>query len=249
MPTSPATPPEDDSQPTLPRRPAEARIHPEIAHLAVPLSSLHAYEGNARRGDLALIGESLTENGQYKPLVVNKGTLTGRPDEILAGNNTYLAAVSLEWDSLAVTYVDVDDERARKILLVDNKANDAAGYDHEQLATILAEVGQQNLVGTGFSIAETEKIIEAAQIPPEIDLPSTGAGTGTAGRAEVLEWGYVGWSRTRVQITGDEVAALDARLKAYVAQTSSDVGFGFALAGDARPDEDTAADGTDRETA
>jgi ParB-like chromosome segregation protein Spo0J len=238
VPTTPATPREPESQPTRPRRPAEARIHPEIAHLAVPISSLRMYEGNPRRGNLAVIAESLTENGQYKPLVVNKGTLTGRPDEILAGNNTYLAAVSLEWESLAVTYIDVDDERARKVLLVDNKANDASGYDHEQLAAILAEIGQQNLVGTGFSIAETEKIIEAAQIPPEIDLPSVGAGTGTTGRADVLEWGYVGWSRTRVQITGDEVAALDAKLKAYVSQTSSDVGFGFALAGDAADEDD-----------
>jgi ParB-like chromosome segregation protein Spo0J len=221
----------------------KANIHPELADLAVPLEQLHTFPGNARRGDLALIAESLRENGQYKPLVVNRGTHTGRPGEILAGNNTFLAAVSLEWDRLAVTFVDVDEERARKILLVDNKSNDVAGYDHEELAAILAEVGQENLAGTGFSLAETEKIIDAAELPAQIDLPSLGAGTGTSGRTDVLEWGYVGWSRTRVQVTGAEVAALDERLKAYVAETSSDVGFGFALAGDAAAFDEPAVDG------
>lgn len=221
---------------------AKFKIHPEIAHLAVPMESLHTYPGNPRVGNLALIAESLQENGQYKPIVVNRGTHTGRPNEILAGNNTYLAALSLEWSEIAATFVDVDEARGRKILLLDNKANDVAGYDHEALAAILAEVGQQDLIGTGYTLAEAEKILDAAELPAEIDLPSTGSGTGTTGHAEALEWGYLRWQRTTVQITSDEVEGLNRALKRYVAENGTDVGFGFSLLGDDEEDDDASGE-------
>ncbi|WP_233717036.1 hypothetical protein [Mycolicibacterium vinylchloridicum] len=39
------------------------------------------------------IAESLSQSyGQYRTIVVNKGTLTGRPNEVLAGDHTLMAA-------------------------------------------------------------------------------------------------------------------------------------------------------------
>jgi hypothetical protein len=71
------------------------------------IEELTLFVGNARRGDVPAIAESLAQNGQYKPVVVNVGTTTGRPDEVLVGNHTLLAARSLGWESIDVCYVDV----------------------------------------------------------------------------------------------------------------------------------------------
>ncbi|MDX3097732.1 hypothetical protein PV417_24845 [Streptomyces sp. ME19-03-3] len=40
---------------------------------------------NPRTGDVDAIAESLRVNGRYKAIVVNRGTHTGRPNEVLAG--------------------------------------------------------------------------------------------------------------------------------------------------------------------
>nr|WP_278259535.1 ParB N-terminal domain-containing protein [Nocardioides convexus] len=88
------------------------------------------FEGNARRGDVQKIAHSLQANGQYRPLVVRRET-----SEVLAGNHTFQAAQLLGWESVLVTYLDgLTDAQARKIVLVDNKSNDAAGYDDTALA-------------------------------------------------------------------------------------------------------------------
>lgn len=61
----------------------------------VPLGDLKLFPGNARRGDVDLIVQSLKAHGQYKPIVVNARDMT-----ILAGNHTYQAAGVLEWKKI-----------------------------------------------------------------------------------------------------------------------------------------------------
>jgi hypothetical protein len=87
-----------------------ARIPESMAPLAVAISDLVPYHRNPRTGDLPAIVESLRVNGQYKAIVVNRGTHTGRPNEILAGNHTFAAAKELGWEEIAATWVDVDEE-------------------------------------------------------------------------------------------------------------------------------------------
>lgn len=45
----------------------------------------------------------------------------------------------------------------------------------------------------------------------------------------VLTWGYLQWKATRVQISEDEVDALNDVLRAFVEERNTDVGFGFYL--------------------
>ena len=47
--------------------------------------------------------------------------------EVLAGNHTLLAARALGWKEIAATFVEVDDEYAKRILLVYNRTDDLAG--------------------------------------------------------------------------------------------------------------------------
>jgi DNA modification methylase len=119
----------------------------------VPVADLKPYPGNARRGDVELVAESLRENGQYKPIVVQEST-----GYVLAGNHTLQAAIAEGWSEILATFVEVDDDRARKINLVDNRSNDVAGYDDEALAELLREL-DGDLSGTGFEQVDVDALM------------------------------------------------------------------------------------------
>ena len=113
-----------------------------------PVDQLRSFHKNPRRGDVEAIADSLRVSGQYRPIVVNRGTLTGRINEVLAGNHTLAAAKSLGWDRIAVLWVDVDDEAARRIVLADNRTADLGTYDDDVLVGLLQSM--TDLAGTGY---------------------------------------------------------------------------------------------------
>lgn len=149
-----------------------------LAELKVPIGDLEHYPGNPRRGDVAALKASLERNGQYRPIVVNR-----RNQEVLAGNHTLRAARELGWHEIAVTYVDADDDQAARIALVDNRANDVAGYDAQALADLLRSL--PDLAGTGYDADALEAVLadlddqaRAGQTDPE-DIPEPPAETAT----------------------------------------------------------------------
>ncbi|HEX5119831.1 MAG TPA: ParB/RepB/Spo0J family partition protein [Pseudonocardiaceae bacterium] len=122
------------------------------------MAELRTYHRNPRQGDVAAIRQSLRVHGQYKPVVVNRGTYTGRPSEVLAGNHTVLAAREEGWTTLWVGWVDVDDDQAARIVLVDNRTADRAEYDDRLLAELLADL--PDLDGTGYDPGDLDKLIK-----------------------------------------------------------------------------------------
>lgn len=138
--------------------------------LLVPIEEIAHYPGNARTHDEALLRDSLERNGQYRPVVINRGTLTGRPNEVLAGNGTTGAARDLGWTHVAATFVDVDDEQARRIVLIDNRANDVAGYDLDALADLL-KAAQPDLSGTGYDQNFFDGLIASLYRPDQLTDP------------------------------------------------------------------------------
>jgi ParB-like chromosome segregation protein Spo0J len=118
---------------------------------SVPLSSLEAYPTNPRRGDIEAIAQSLKAHGQYRPIVVQYGS-----NFILAGNHTYKAAKKLGWKKIKITYVEVDEESARKIVLADNRLTDLASYNEPLLKSLLNALPE--LDGTGFTQSEVETL-------------------------------------------------------------------------------------------
>jgi DNA N-6-adenine-methyltransferase (Dam) len=76
---------------------------------------------------------------------------------VLAGNHTLRAARALGWGEIAVTFVDVDEEQAARIVLVDNRTNDLAGYDDTELAALLE--GLPTLDGTAWGEDELERLL------------------------------------------------------------------------------------------
>lgn len=135
----------------------------ELKVESVDIDTLNTFEGNARRGNVDVIAESLQTNGQFKPIVVNRGTQTGNPNEVLAGNHTLEAAVSLGWEQIQVVFVDVDRDAALRIVIADNRTNDIATYDNTELAALLNEL--PDLDGTGWSRDELDVLLDEMETP------------------------------------------------------------------------------------
>lgn len=138
----------------------------------LPIRALKPYYKNARIGDVGLIADSLLHNGQFRSIVVNIGTHTGRKNEILAGNHTYEAAKHLGWTSIRADIVDVSEGRARSIVLADNKSAEAGGYDPEKLLELIDLQQEDGLLDDAVFTAgeadalrkEAEKAIKDAEI-------------------------------------------------------------------------------------
>lgn len=118
---------------------------------SVSISSLEGYPTNPRRGDIETIAYSLKTHGQYRPIVVQYGT-----NYILAGNHTYKAAKKLGWKKIKVTYVDCDEQTARRMVLADNRLTDLASYNEPLLKNLLTAL--PDLEGTGFTATEVESL-------------------------------------------------------------------------------------------
>ena len=137
----------------------------------VSTKELNVYYKNARRGDVGLIAESMQRNGVYKPLVVNRGTKTGRPMEVLCGNHSLMAIRRLadenprdeRWQTVDVYVIDVDEQQAARTVIADNKASDEATYEVEELVNLLTEL--PDLAGTGFDRDELDELLEALDAP------------------------------------------------------------------------------------
>jgi ParB-like chromosome segregation protein Spo0J len=142
-------------------------IPPTLASLAEPLDTLKPRARNPRRGDVSAIRESLQRHGQYRPIVANQPTR-----EVLVGNHTLAAARELGWTDIAVTWVDVDDETASRIVIVDNRTSDLAGWDDALLSELLRDL--PDLVGTGYDQRELDALLAKLAPPDEFPDPELG---------------------------------------------------------------------------
>jgi ParB-like chromosome segregation protein Spo0J len=140
----------------------------------VPLDALTPHPRNVRQGDVGAISESLKAHGQYRPIVAQRST-----GHILAGNHTFKAAQALGWSEIAVTFLDVSDDQAVRIMLADNRTNDLATYDDAALVETLRELGETDdgLAGTLFDGDALDEIIADISPPPD-DPPTTCAACG-----------------------------------------------------------------------
>lgn len=152
-------------------------------HQTIPLLQLNHYAKNPRRGDVQAIKGSIVANGIFRPVIVNKGTYTDKPNEILAGNHTVKAIRELaeenpddpRWQKVEVWMVDVDAERAARIVLADNRTADLGSYDNEELLGLL-NMMDGDLDGTGYdeeyldSLEEIVKLENSTQNPNDEDV-------------------------------------------------------------------------------
>lgn len=144
-------------------------IREELAQHAIAIGSVKNHPRNVRQGDIGAISESLKDNGQYRPIVVQRST-----GHVLAGNHTLKAAKALGWKEIAATYVDCDDDRALRILLADNRTNDLASYDDNALADLLKELATSELgfIGSGYDGDDLDRLLndlDDFELPNNVD--------------------------------------------------------------------------------
>ncbi len=112
----------------------------------VDVTRIKTHPANPRRGDLDVIKDSISVNGFYGSVVVNK-----RTSHILAGNHRYLAAKALGYDKVPVTWVDVGEHEEKRILTADNRTSELGGYDEAVLADLLQELSDADMLeGSGY---------------------------------------------------------------------------------------------------
>lgn len=112
----------------------------------VSVSELTKFPGNAKRGDVEAIRESIRKTGQYRAIVVRK---TGQGMIILAGNHTFDAISAEGADSVRCEIIECTDAEAKRINLADNRLTELGGYDEEDLAALLSDL-DGDLEGTGW---------------------------------------------------------------------------------------------------
>jgi len=159
----------------------------------VALNELQPYPNNPRKGNVKLIAESLSEYGQYKPITVNRAT-----GQILVGNHTYAAAKELGWKEIAVTYIEVDEETAAKIVLIDNRATDLSEYDNNALLELLERLN--DLEHTGYGDEEFDDVLAKLE---EENTPRVIDGLAKNGQDEIA---------SQIETLADRYKAVDTRV-------------------------------------
>jgi len=155
---------------------------------AVAVDSLFPHPENPRKGDVAAIASSIEANGFYGAVVVQVSTR-----RILAGNHRWLGAKKNGATFLPVIWIDCDDDRARRILLADNRTNDVSGYNDESLAVLLTAIQAETgtLAGTGYDQAAVDELltrIGEKEVAPAGKDPGAGGGS-THHNLLVKKWG------------------------------------------------------------
>lgn len=112
------------------------------------IDELHTHPQNPNRGNVGAISESISANGFFGVVGYQRST-----KHILFGNHRYEAAKQSGATEIPALEIDVDDDRALKIMLVDNRAATFGENDNELLADILQHLATtpDELSGTGFT--------------------------------------------------------------------------------------------------
>lgn len=188
------------------------------------IDALREHPSNPRIGNVDLIADSLREHGQYQPVVVQKAT-----GHVLVGNHRLKAARSLGWTEIDAIELDVDDDRAKRILLMDNKSSDDSSYDNAILLSVLEEL--PDLEGTGYDSTDLELLAFDLNDQEPVEMPrAVESNGGEASNAEQIVWGYIQFGSRRVTLTAIEVERLNALHDLFVEAESTDVGWGHAIA-------------------
>lgn len=183
--------------------------------ITAPVKSLRPYYKNPRQGNVEAIAQSLDVNGQYRPIIVNRGTKTQRANEVLAGNHTLAAAKHLGWAEIGVVWVDLDEDEATRVVLADNRTADLGTYDDQMLTELLTAA--PSLAGTGYDSDDLLRLLgetfeeptykaDVDEVPPTPEEPTAKRGdVWLLGRHKVI-CGDATAPETYAALMGDERA-------------------------------------------
>jgi hypothetical protein len=141
---------------------ADVRIAEDLLPLVRPLAEFQHHPKNPRRGKIVEIAEALERFGQKKPLIAQATT-----GYIVVGNQRMAAMERLGWNAAAISVVDMTDDQALGLLLVDNRSSDLGEYDDSAVLDLLEQI--DSYVGTGYTPDAVDDLIarvEGAKVLP-----------------------------------------------------------------------------------
>lgn len=152
-------------------RSGRVRFHNGLAPLMCPIDSITPAPYNYNNGDVDAVCESIETSGMYRPVYVQQST-----GNIIAGNHTWSACKELGADVVPVVYLDVDDSKARRIMVADNQIASLAQPDNGLLVALLDEIDDEyGLLGTGLTQMEVERLRLLNDIPLDTEEDSFGS--------------------------------------------------------------------------
>lgn len=178
-----------------------------------PVDTLTKHPRNPRRGDIGLIVQSIRDNGFYGALIVQRTT-----GYVLVGNHRLDAARELNMEQVPVIYIDVDDDRAERIMLADNRSSDAAGYDDAALLAILRDISasENGLTGTAYTAEEMDAVVKRVAVDAGGEFLAEEAGQSTGQEAEAPTRNEAGERLYKISysVTADERRVILDAIKA-----------------------------------
>lgn len=160
-----------------PAPPAGPRLVDQ-AYEVVPIDSVRPHPRNVNEGDVPAIAESMRAHGFYGALRVQRSS-----GYIVAGNHSWRAAKELEYLSVPVIMLDVSDDQALRLMLVDNATARASHNREQELAMLLIEIQKTPtaLTGTGFDGKGLDDLLAS------LEKNTSTAGQGGEGGSEGAE--------------------------------------------------------------
>lgn len=131
----------------------------------VPIESIIEWEDNPRNNESAVeaVANSIKEFDFTQPILVQKSS-----NRIICGHTRYKASKHLHKEWVLVRFLDISDEKAKRLALIDNKTSELATWDEGKLAELISDMESDDidsLIGGGFS----EKYID--QLLGEFENP------------------------------------------------------------------------------
>lgn len=126
--------------------------------IKVKLSDLKPDPKNTRRHDernIEAVKTSLKQFGQYRPFVVQKNGMI-----IRVGNGMFEAMRQLGWDEGDAVVLDMTDNEAATLSILDNRSSELATWDTKMLAEIWKELPTELAEATFFSEDEIKNLLK-----------------------------------------------------------------------------------------
>jgi hypothetical protein len=125
----------------------------------VPIDSIRPHPQNPNNGDQERIDASLAAHGQFRTVILSEDNV------LLAGNHTYAGKMAKGDKKIAVIQLPLqhDAPQAMEIMVADNHIGRKGKDDKGIMEAVLGVIreSQGDLIGSGFTDTEYEKLISA----------------------------------------------------------------------------------------
>ncbi len=136
-------PPQGLESPAVDGKPAPpdlSHIIESLRSLAVPIGDVELWTGNPVKHpekQLEEIQASFRQFGQVEPLVVNRQT---SPWTLVGGNGRLQAALLMNWQHVAVAFVDLSPAKAKTLGVVLNRSSEGREWDKDYFAKLIEDI-------------------------------------------------------------------------------------------------------------